>query len=229
MPARLEGGCVVTGFREGEPRRDGALTLWEHFRGDRVSLRVIDLDGAATLRNEDDEEVLYVIEGEGSANGTPIAANTSVYLPPAMELAIEGQLTLVSTRCVGQTFLSGPPKTGQTGMSGPHLEITSLSERPMQRTGDRSYRELIQREVTQFVGAIPPGRAPNHHHLYEEVICILDGEGRMWAGETNTPIETGSCIYLPRKQTHCVENTGRGELRLLGVFYPAGSPAARYS
>ena len=27
---------------------------------------------------------------------------------------------------------------------------------------------------------------------------------------------------------HCVENTGTGELRLLGVFYPAGSPAVRY-
>jgi hypothetical protein len=25
-----------------------------------------------------------------------------------------------------------------------------------------------------------------------------------------------------------VENTGEGELRLLGVFYPAGSPAVRY-
>ena len=28
----------------------------------------------------------------------------------------------------------------------------------------------------------------------------------------------GSCIFLPRRQVHCVENTGAGELRLLGVF-----------
>jgi len=27
---------------------------------------------------------------------------------------------------------------------------------------------------------------------------------------------------------HCVENTGDSELRLLGVFYPSGSPAVRY-
>jgi hypothetical protein len=27
---------------------------------------------------------------------------------------------------------------------------------------------------------------------------------------------------------HCVENTSGGELRLLGVFHPAGSPAVRY-
>jgi mannose-6-phosphate isomerase-like protein (cupin superfamily) len=28
----------------------------------------------------------------------------------------------------------------------------------------------------------------------------------MWAGETNTPIAPGSCIYLPKGQVHCVEN-----------------------
>ena len=46
----------------------------------------------------------------------------------------------------------------------------------------------------------------------------------MWAGETHTPIAPGSGIYLPKGQVHCVENTGNDELRLLGVFYPAGSP-----
>ena len=83
-------------------------------------------------------------------------------------------------------------------------------------------------QVTQVVGSIPPGRAPDHFHYYEEVLFILKGEGRMWAGETNAPISRGSCIYLPKRQIHCVENTGEGELRLLGVFYPAGSPSVRY-
>jgi mannose-6-phosphate isomerase-like protein (cupin superfamily) len=100
-------------------------------------------------------------------------------------------------------------------------------------TGDRWYKVLVDdtvgsAQVTQFVGAIPPGRAPDHHHQYEEVLCILAGEGRMWAGAKSTPIAAGSCVYLPRGQVHCVENTGEGELRLLGVFYPAGSPAVRY-
>ena len=82
--------------------------------------------------------------------------------------------------------------------------------------------------MTQFVGAIPPGLAPDHYHEYEEVLCLLSGRGRMWAGDKSTPIERGSCIYLPRRQVHCVENTGDSELRLLGVFYPSGSPAVRY-
>ena len=111
--------------------------------------------------------------------------------------------------------------------------IVKLSDRRALPTADRWYRVLVDEEVgseqvTQFVGSIPPGRAPDHFHEYEEVLFILRGEGRMWAGENNTPIGPCSCIYLPRRQVHCVENTGTGELRLLGVFYPAGSPAVRY-
>src|SRR5207237_8481117 len=90
-------------------------------------------------------------------------------------------------------------------------------------TAHRWYHVLVDDEVgrthvTQFVGSIPPGRAPDHFHNYEEVLFILKGKGRMWAGDTNTPIGPGSCIYLPKGQVHCVENTGTGELRLLGIF-----------
>ena len=30
-----------------------------------------------------------------------------------------------------------------------------------------------------------------------------------------------------RRQPHCLENTGTAPLKLYGLFYPAGSPAAR--
>ena len=111
--------------------------------------------------------------------------------------------------------------------------MVRLADRPAQPTADRWYRVLVDdeigsKQVTQFVGSIPPGRAPDHFHNYEEVLFILRGEGKMWAGKTDTPISPGSCIYLPKGQAHCVENTGPGELRLLGVFYPAGSPSVRY-
>jgi mannose-6-phosphate isomerase-like protein (cupin superfamily) len=111
--------------------------------------------------------------------------------------------------------------------------LVRLADRKALPTGDRWYRVLVDDEVgstqvTQFIGSIPPGRAPDHFHLYEEVLFILRGEGRMWAGKTSSPVGAGSCVYLPKGQSHCVENTGAGELRLLGVFYPAGSPAVRY-
>ena len=57
--------------------------------------------------------------------------------------------------------------------------------------------------------------------------AVLEGRGRMWGGRSRTAIGRGSCVFLPRRQVHCVENLGPGPLRLLGVFYPAGSPAAR--
>jgi len=96
MVAKLEGGCSVTGLKEGQPVRDGALTIWNHFRGDAISLRVLELDGTATLGNESAEEVLYVIAGSGTANGQAIAADGGIYVPPGVRLEMSGAMTLVS-------------------------------------------------------------------------------------------------------------------------------------
>jgi len=134
----------------------------------------------------------------------------------------------------GGSIADSPPTLPATASSNSNpAPVVRLSDRKAVPTADRWYRVLVDEqvgctEVTQFIGSIPPGRAPDHFHLYEEVLLILRGEGRMWAGATNTPIEAGSGIYLPNRQIHCVENTGTDELRLLGVFYPAGSPAVRY-
>ena len=132
-------------------------------------------------------------------------------------------VTIVSVQCPKSANDKNPT-------SFPGVRLTDRAAIP---TADRWYRVLVDdevgsTEVTQFVGSITPGRAPDHFHQYEEVLFILRGEGRMWAGQTNTAIGPGSCVYLPRKQVHCVENTGTDELRLLGVFYPAGSPSVRY-
>ena len=35
-------------------------------------------------------------------------------------------------------------------------------------------------------------------------------------------------MHLPARLVHCLANTGADELRLLGVFRPAGSPAEAY-
>jgi uncharacterized cupin superfamily protein len=82
--------------------------------------------------------------------------------------------------------------------------------------------------VTQFVGLVPPGRAPDHFHTYDEVIYVLEGEGRLFIGGEEAPLRPGSCVHLPSRLVHCLANTGDTELRLLGVFRPAGSPAEAY-
>jgi mannose-6-phosphate isomerase-like protein (cupin superfamily) len=250
MPVTLDGGCLVSGLKEGQAWRRGALRIWKHAgreQGARaISLRVLELDGAASLRHETSDEVLYVVAGRGTATIEgevyELEPDHGVYLPPGTELRLNGAMTLVSSQCPDPDGpLDGPALDDQSldgyspGARRPDAPlVVAMESRPVQRTSDRWYREIINDEagstqVTQFVGAIPPGRAPDHYHRYEEVLCILDGHGAMWAGTSSTPIERGSCIFLPRGQMHCVENRGDTELRLLGVFYPAGSPAVRYS
>ena len=83
--------------------------------------------------------------------------------------------------------------------------------------------------VTQFIGFVPPGRAPDHFHRYDEVIYILDGRGvaahRRRAARRFAPARASTC--RPRT-VHSLENDGDRELELLGVFRPAGSPAEAY-
>ena len=170
-----------------------------------------------------------------------ISPDIGIYIRPHETFAIDNagpdQIVIVSAQCPDPdhepqfvTPFSAPPTDS---VPSSNSRLVRLADRPPQSTADRWYRVLVDDEIgstqaTQFVGSIPSGRAPDHFHQYEEVLFILKGEGRMWAGATNTPIAAGSCIYLPKGQVHCVENTSTGELRLLGVFYPAGSPSVRY-
>jgi mannose-6-phosphate isomerase-like protein (cupin superfamily) len=83
--------------------------------------------------------------------------------------------------------------------------------------------------ATQFLGYIPPGRAPDHYHHYDEVIYIVGGQGVLHIdGEESEPIRAGSCVHLPARLIHCLENTGGDDMTVLGVFRPAGSPAEAY-
>src|SRR5882672_9861021 len=171
-----------------------------------------------------------------------VGPDTGIYIRPHQTFVVlprgPDPIVVVSVRCpepdseqVVESIFGNIPLADSPPPA--HPPLVRLSDRPPQSTADRWYRVLVDDEIgstqaTQFVGSIPPGRAPDHFHQYEEVLFILKGEGRMWAGATNTPIAAGLCIYLPKGQVHCVENTGTGELRLLGVFYPAGSPSVRY-
>ena len=251
MAALLKGACRVMGLHEGEPVRHGRLRAWRHVGRESgaaaLSLRVLEVDAggeAPCLRNGPCEEVLFVLQGRGTAHvdgwAHAIAPDTGLFVPPGARLTLVAAgpepLTLVSAQCpdpgpelrVEEALLS--PSGGGRIMGA----TARLWERESRPTGDRWYRVLIDdamgcRQVTQFVGAIPPGRAPAHFHEYEEVLCFLAGEGRLWAGDVSAVVGPGLCAFLPRGQVHCTENTGASELRLLGVFHPAGSPAVSYA
>ena len=220
-----------------------------------ISLRVLEFGIGLSpgLRNTDCDEVLYVLEDLDDPDkskrctvfldGRPhrLLPRTGIYLRPGQTLIVDNPgpeaVCFVSSQCpegaTGIVPLGSEDLVSEAQPATAGISLVRLDDRREMPTGDRWYRVLVDHEigseqVTQFVGSIPPGRAPDHFHEYEEVLFILRGAGRLWAGEVNTPIGPGSCVYLPRKQVHCVENTGDGELRLLGVFYPAGSPAVRY-
>lgn len=249
MAVLLEGGCRVTRMREGAPDVRGTLRAWRQVGREvgaqAISLRVLEFSQGLSpgLRNLDCDEVLYALEGDAELfiDGRPhrVEPETGIYLRPGETLTINNPnsqpLVLISSQCPepGEESEIVAPLTSPVAQTPARAPIVRLADRKAVPTSDRWYRVLVDDEigseqVTQFVGSIPPGRAPDHFHTYEEVLFILRGEGRMWAGETNTEIDAGSCIYLPKRQLHCVENTGDDELRLLGVFYPAGSPSVRY-
>jgi mannose-6-phosphate isomerase-like protein (cupin superfamily) len=176
-------------------------------------------------------ELWYVIDGaglltSGDGPGTPIGRDTALWLPPGARCrltAAAGSLTMDSVTLPATTGI--PDETGAP-------RLARLADCDVEVTGDRRFRVLFGpgkgcTAATQFLGEIPPGRAPLHSHTYDEVVLVLDGEGVLHAGPAEHPIAPGTCIHLPPGQQHCLENTGRGTLRVLGVFHPGGSPAAK--
>lgn len=207
--------------------RDGTLTIHNKIGPETgakaISLRILEFDRGVSpnLRNEELDEVLF------SLNSCRLFINELTYeLEPQSGVFIRAQQTFRVENSGTEPVCFVSVQCPSTKATPP--AVVKLADQRAMPTGDRWYRVLIDSEVTQFVGSIPPGRAPDHFHEYEEVLFILKGEGHAHIGSSSTPIESGSCVYLPRRQVHCVENTGTGELRLLGVFYPAGSPAVRY-
>jgi mannose-6-phosphate isomerase-like protein (cupin superfamily) len=170
-------------------------------------------------------EAWYVISGSGTlAAGTAERAalrpGTAVWLGASQGYrcrALEDDLEILAS-----TVRAGLP-------AGPALQVTALEDCEPERTGDREFRVLLSPglTITQFAGLIPPGRAPEHHHDYDEVVHVLAGQGVVHLRRGKTPIGPGTAIYLPPRAPHCLENTGPEPLRVLGVFHPAGSPAAK--
>jgi quercetin dioxygenase-like cupin family protein len=83
--------------------------------------------------------------------------------------------------------------------------------------------------ATMFVGYIPPGAAPWHYHLYEEIVWVWRGAGRYHVAAGAEEFADGSAFHLAPREVHIVENSSADrELAVVGIFAPAGSPSAAY-
>ena len=181
-------------------------------------------------------ELWYVIDGTGLLTSgddpaAPIQRDTALWLPPGARYRLAASTPAPLT--LDSVTLPAGPAAGRAGVAGAaQPRLTELGDCPVETTGDRRFRVLFGpgngcEAATQFVGEIPPGRAPLHSHTYDEVVLVLAGEGVLHAGPTEHPIAPGACIHLRPGQQHCLENTGLGTLWVLGVFHPGGSPAAK--
>jgi mannose-6-phosphate isomerase-like protein (cupin superfamily) len=190
--------------------------------------RILRFDGEGGEERRDDgrDEVLYVLGGSGSAtvggethalepgNGVFVSRGTPWRVDSAESLRI---LSVLVEDPLPASASHAVVAEGERGAATAGREFDLLS-RP--ENGCAS--------VTQFVGHIPVGRAPDHFHRYDEVVYVLAGEGAFHVDGESVDLRAGSCIHLPAQLIHCVENRGPGEMRVLGVFRPAGSPAEAY-
>lgn len=192
------------------------------FENELFTQRIVDLDGPGG--NDAADEVLYVLEGEGHIE---IGGEEHDLRPGVAVFASRGtHWTASGARAVSVLVHDPKPSSG-------HAVLDLAAAERGSATAGRQFvlgatPEVGCASATQFVGLVPPGRAPDHFHTYDEVICILEGEGMLHVGGEETPLGPGSFVHLPARRVHCLENTGDSELRLLGVFRPAGSPAEAY-
>ena len=223
------GGAVVRTLLDTGPGRAGLLRrLAELTPGARF-------EGTAAGGGE----LWFVIAGTGrlqTATGqVPVQPDTGLWFPPGVsyQLSAEGPGAL---RLDSVSLPAGAPDRDGSGVQdqadAPLPRLSKLRDRPVEITGDRRFRVLFGPgngcdTATQFVGEIPPGRAPDHSHPYDEVVLVLAGEGVLHAGSGARMLRPGSCVHLPPGELHCLENTGQATLRVLGVFHPGGSPAAK--
>jgi mannose-6-phosphate isomerase-like protein (cupin superfamily) len=65
------------------------------------------------------------------------------------------------------------------------------------------------------------GTRLHRHRQTEELYHITQGEGRMRLGEERFEVSVGDTVCIAPGTPHCIENTGRIELRLLCCCSPA--------
>jgi mannose-6-phosphate isomerase-like protein (cupin superfamily) len=192
--------------------------------------RILRFDAPSGARtNEADDEVLYVLAGSGTAEIGGDRADLSPGTAAFVARGTAWQIDAADSLEVLSVLVRNPlPANGAT-----HALVAVDDVASGAATAGRQFRLLATPErgcvsVTQFVGYIPVVRAPDHYHRYDEVVYVIEGTGALHVDGETAPLTAGSCVHLPAGLVHCLENVGPGEMRVLGVFRPAGSPAEAY-
>ena len=188
-----------------------------------------------SLASESHHTLVFVVEGVAtlSVDGQRLQLGEAhavvVTETESATLTTDAQCSALAFRIAGGGHLHAPLA------SEPRLTRITRA-RNESATGSRSFQILAgpdngSTRATLFVGYIPPGRAPWHYHLYDEIVYVLNGRGRVHLGDAggSDDLHAGSAFRLRPEQIHIVENVSTtDDLVILGIFSPAGSPSAAY-
>jgi quercetin dioxygenase-like cupin family protein len=190
--------------------------------------------GGQTITDPACDSLLFVFAGSGSlalGNETrPVTAGTAGLVLAGEDAKLEADSPELRVICA--TIGS---ETDRHAPIGAREIAASLDDAGSEKaTGARSFQILFgphngSTRATLFAGFIPPGKAPWHYHLYDEIVWVPEGPGRLYIGDTTEELGPGSTFRLRPRQVHIVENLSVSEqVTVIGIFTPAGSPSAAY-
>jgi mannose-6-phosphate isomerase-like protein (cupin superfamily) len=186
---------------------DGPVTLLA--RCPQFEQRLLRFDGAGEERRDDArDEVLYVLEGSGEA-------------------AIGGEATRLEPG-TGAFVARGTPWRVESADG--LLLLSVLVEDPLDATASHAVVPAGERDVATAGREFSLLAQPENGcaSVTQFVVYILEGKGGFHVDGVTELLEPGTAVHLPARLVHCLENYGPGEMRVLGVFQPAGSPAEAY-
>ena len=176
------------------------------------------------------DELLYAVSGSGTLE---LDGARHDLQPESGAYVRAGETYVVDNPGPDELLIVSTSVPVEQVQPSPREVIVRFADRPELRAdAKRTFRYLVNQDAgcmdaTQFVGIVEPCRAPDHSHTYDEVGYIVVGEGFAHIDGESIPLRPGSCFHLPPEQVHCIENTGPGVMRILGVFHPSGDPASR--
>jgi quercetin dioxygenase-like cupin family protein len=203
--------------------------------GSGLALERRELAAARSLTIDDGEHdsLLYVDAGSGTLElggvSYPVSAGGA-----ALVLAGEHATLTAESSGVGLVHGTvGPYVDRHASMGDRAVAVAADETETGGATGMRSFQLLLgphngSTRATLFAGFIPPGRAPWHYHLYDEIVWVPHGPGRLHLEGGVEDLGPGAAFRLHAREVHIVENSGSAELAVIGLFTPAGSPSAAY-
>jgi quercetin dioxygenase-like cupin family protein len=92
----------------------------------------------------------------------------------------------------------------------PHEEVPGVFKREVITAQDGAPNFCMR------VFEVEPGSStPSHSHGWEHEVFVLSGKGVVAGKQGETPIGTGSVVFVAPNEQHCFVNTGSRTLRFI--------------